>query len=379
MSFARAQVLVNTGAIVNNYATIAQRAGVKAMAVVKADAYGHGVSHVAPALRAHGVEWLGVALPAEALALRASGDTGNVLSWLSTPGDPAIAQCVVGGIDLSVSSTRELNEISQAAQAAGVTANIHLKVDTGLSRNGVMISNLPELIDDLLPAVHDGSVHLRGVWTHLASADDENIALAESSVHSQIDIFDHALSLLAGAGLNPDIRHMGNTAAALWHPSAHYDLVRVGIGLYGLSPNQGRETSSDLGITPAMTVSAHLSNVKTIPAGSGVSYSHAWIAPEATRVGLVPVGYADGIPRSASSLVDLAINGQLVPQVGRIAMDQCVIDLSDHPNAQAGDAVTLFGPGLAGELTADQWADRTGTIGYEIVTRIGVRIPKDYV
>lgn len=379
MSFARAQVLVNSGAIVNNYATIAQRAGVKAMAVVKADAYGHGVSHVAPALRAHGVEWLGVALPAEALALRASGDTGNVLCWLSTPGDPAIAQCVVGGIDLSVSSTRELNEISRAAQAAGVTANIHLKVDTGLSRNGVMISNLPELIDVLLPLVHDGNVHLRGVWTHLASADDQNIAVAESSVHSQIDIFDHALSLLAGAGLNPDIRHMGNTAAALWHRSAHYDLVRVGIGLYGLSPNPQRETSADLGITPAMTVSAHLSNVKTIPAGSGVSYSHTWIAQEDTRVGLVPVGYADGIPRSASGLVEIAINGQLVPQVGRIAMDQCVINLGNQPNAQVGDVVTLFGPGFAGELTADQWAARTGTIGYEIVTRIGLRIPKDYV
>ena len=379
MSMERAQALINTDVILNNYSIIKQRAGVDAMAVVKADAYGHGVQHVAPALREHGVEWLGVALPSEALSLRAFGDTGKVLCWLSTPGDPAIAQCVKEGVDISVSSMRELDEITQAAHDCDHTANIHVKVDTGLSRNGVMISDLPDLIEVLTQAVSAGQVYVRGVWTHLANADDDDITFAQASVLSQVDIFELALAQFAGAGISPDIRHMANTAGALWHPTSGYDMVRVGIGMYGLSPNPMRETSADLGLIPAMTVNARLSNVKTVPPQSGVSYSHTWIAPGETRVGLVPVGYGDGIPRSASGLVDFAINGQLVSQIGRIAMDQCVINLNGYPSAQQGDVVTLFGPGSAGELTADEWAAKIGSIGYEIVTRIGSRIPKDYV
>jgi alanine racemase len=375
MSTFRARAVISTEAIRRNFDAVRSVAGVEAMAVVKADAYGHGVEHIAPVLREHGVRWLGVALPSEAIALRSAGDAGNVLAWLSTPGDPHIAECVALGVDLSVSSIREFTDIVTAAQAQNVVANIHIKIDTGLSRNGIGIGDL----ESLIPLVQKArNVHVRGVWSHLASADHEDLAYSQSSVAQQVGVFEAALELLAANGINPDIRHVANTAGALWHPSTHYDLVRVGIGTYGLSPNTVRATAAELGLVPAMHLQARLSNTKTIPAGAGVSYSHTWIAETATRIGLVPIGYADGIPRNLGNRIEFAIGGKRVKQIGTIAMDQCVVELSGVPDTEPGAVVDLFGSGASGELTADDWGQRMETVGYEIVTRIGTRVPKEY-
>lgn len=374
----RAQAIISTDALLRNFDHVRELAGVNAMAVVKADAYGHGASRIAPLMRDHGVEWLGVALPSEALALRASGDTGKILAWLSTPGDPDISACVATDVDLSVSSVRELEEIARAAEVHDCEANVHLKIDTGLSRNGILLADLEQLISLLSAVTEGGHVHLRGVWTHLANADHQDHEYSAESVKQQIAVFESALTVLASAGLHPDLIHVANTAGALWHPSTRYDLVRVGIGMYGLSPNVERATSTELGLTPAMHVQARISQVKVIPAGSGVSYSHTWVAAEPTRVGLIAVGYADGLPRNLSNDLEFALNGRSVTQIGTIAMDQCVVNLNNHDSAQAGSVIDIFGPGDSGELTADQWAQRMNSVGYEIVTRIGTRIPREY-
>jgi alanine racemase len=216
------------------------------------------------------------------------------------------------------------------------------------------------------------------VWSHLANADHHNLEFSTASVNQQVAVFNFALNILASAGLNPDLKHLGNTAGALWHPSTHFDLVRIGIGMFGLSPNADRATSGSLGITPVMHVQARISQVKEIPVGSGVSYSHTWIATEPTRVALIPVGYADGIPRNLSNNLQFAVNGLPVTQIGTVAMDQCVVNVSGLDSVAAGDIVDIFGPGLSGELTADQWAQHMNSVGYEIITRIGARIPKEY-
>ncbi|MCF8530345.1 MAG: alanine racemase [Candidatus Nanopelagicales bacterium] len=374
----RARAVISTEALCRNLDHVREHAGVDAMAVVKADAYGHGVEHLAPMLREHGVRWLGVALPSEAMALRRAGDTGNILAWLSAPGEPAISECVAAHVDLSVSSLRELTEIATAAQLHRVTANIHIKIDTGLSRNGVLPSELDALLDSVTPLIAARYVHVRGVWSHLASADHTDTAIAVRSVQDQIAVFDAALATCAAHGITPDIRHLANTAGALWHPASRYDLVRVGIGMYGLSPNFRRATSQDLGLVPAMHVQARLASIKTIPQEAGVSYSHTWTAERPTRVGLVPVGYADGVPRNLSNQVEFAIAGHRVAQIGTIAMDQCVVNLESAVDATVGHVVDLYGSGSSGELTADQWAEHMNTVGYEIVTRMGGRIPREY-
>jgi alanine racemase len=214
----------------------------------------------------------------------------------------------------------------------------------------------------------------------LASADHVDHEIARESVSAQRLIFVSALAELASAGIEPEVIHLSNTAGALWHPDSRFNLVRVGIGMYGLSPNTQRATSADLGLVPAMTVVARLSSVKAVPIGAGVSYLHTWIARRDSHLGLVPVGYGDGIPRSASNRVSVSVGGEMPPQVGTIAMDQFVIDVTDCVDScSAGSEVYLFGSGEHGELTADQWGVATGSIGYEIVTRLGSRIPRVHV
>lgn len=373
----RAWAQVSGEAILGNYDTLRATSGVDAMAVVKADAYGHGADVVAPLLRSHGVTWLGVALPSEAMALRAAGDTGKLLCWLSTPGDPTLSECVGADVDLSVSSLRELLEIATAARDANTCANIHVKIDTGLSRNGVSPTDLGALISELTTLIGEGTICVRGVWSHLASADDPDLVLSSKSVSAQRSVFVAALDDFAAVGIEPEFVHLANTAGALWHPDSRFNLVRVGIGMYGLSPNAERAGSEQLGLIPAMTVVARISSLKKVSAGAGVSYSHTWIAKRETQVGLVPVGYADGIPRNASNRVGVAIGGKIVPQVGTIAMDQFVVDCTDlGTEVSAGAEVYVFGSGAHGEWTADQWGLAYGSLGYEIVTRLGARIPR---
>lgn len=370
----RAVATIDLAAIAQNYQRIANAAPM-VMAVVKADAYGHGVDTVAPFLRSLDAPWLGVALPSEALDLRAHGDRGRVLAWLWAPGDPTIVECVAADVDLSVSDEWALAQVAESARAARHRARIHLKVDTGLGRNGSSVDSWPALLEAAKMASDHGLVEIVGIWSHLGSADSPEDPRTTQQLHA----FESALDVAAALGIDPEIRHVANSAGAISRADVSFDLVRSGIALYGLTPGVELGSARDLGLTPAMTVTAHLAHVKPLAADAPVSYGRTWQAAIDTVVGLVPVGYADGIPRAVSNVVDVLVGERRCPVVGRVAMDQFVVDLGPDSRDRPGDAVLCFGPGDHGEPTADDWATASGTIGYEIVTRLGERIPRRYV
>jgi alanine racemase len=371
-----AEVVVDLGAVRHNVRRLRElvwggRPDGQLMVVVKADAYGHGMVPVARTARAAGAGWLGVATGAEALALRASGDSGRVLCWLAAPGTD-FAPLVEAGIDVTASSLDQLEEIVRGAREAGVLGRVQLKVDTGLSRNGSPRAEWLALMTAARSAQDDGAVEVTGLWSHFACADEpEHPANA-----AQREAYEEALALATDAGLEPGVRHLSNSAGALLHPDARYDLVRVGIAVYGFSPAPEMVSTEQLGLVRAMTVRGTVVLAKDLPAGAGVSYGHTFVAEEPMRVALVPMGYADGVPRHASDVAEVLVNGVRGRVLGRVCMDQLVVSA---PEAHAGDEVVLFGPGSHGEPTATDWARWCGTIDYEIVTRMGGRQTRAWV
>lgn len=370
----RAEALIDLDAIAANYTRL-ERAGVPVMGIVKADAYGHGVRRVAHTLRECGAQWLGVALPSEALELRAGGDRGLILAWLWVPGDPAVTDCVAADVDLSVSSEQTLMNVVDAARGLGKRARIHIKVDTGLTRNGVPLAAWEHVFGLAHDAQDRGLVEIVGIWSHLATADEPDDPMTDRQRRAFLD----ALEMAASVGVQPEFRHLANSAATIDRPDCAFDLVRSGIAIYGVTPGPLLGSARSLDLRPAMTVTSALAHVKSISSGDTVSYGGTWTAAAPTTVGLVPVGYADGIPRAASNVAHVAINGRRCPVLGVIAMDQFVVDLGSEADDRPGDEVVVFGTGDHDEPTAEDWARWASTIGYEIVTRIGPRIPRRYL
>ncbi|MEU1051087.1 alanine racemase [Streptomyces sp. NPDC005876] len=369
---------VDLGALRSNVRALRGRIGGAAlMAVVKADGYGHGALPCARAAVEAGATWLGTATPEEALALRAGGglpDDLRIMCWLWTPGGPW-QQAIEADLDVSVSAMWALTEVTAAARRAGRPARVQLKADTGLGRNGCQPGpDWEELVGAALRAEAEGLVRITGLWSHFARADEPG----HPSVRAQLDLFREMTGYAEGEGVRPEVRHIANSPATLTLPEAHYDLVRPGIALYGISPSPEVGTPADFGLRPAMTLAASLALVKRVPGGHGVSYGHHYTTPGETTLGLVPLGYGDGIPRHASSTAPVLVDGKWRTVAGRIAMDQFVVDLGGDLPA-AGDEAVLFGPGDRGEPTAEDWAQAAGTIAYEIVTRIGGRVPRVYV
>ena len=368
---AAAEAVIDLDAYRHNLTVLAGRAPTAAlMAVVKADGYGHGMTECARAARDVGVPWLGVATIAEALALRAAGDGGRILCWLAIPGAD-FAAAIAGAVDVTASSVEQLAEISTAAKRAGVRAHVQLKVDTGLSRNGAYGSSWDELVRAAARLQDGGGVEVTGLWSHFACADEPD----HPSVAAQERAFVRAVATGREAGLDPQVCHLANSAATLTRPSAHLDLVRVGIASYGLSPAPQVASSAGFGLTPVMTLRAALAAVKRVAAGSGVSYGHTHVTDRETTLGLVPVGYGDGVLRSLSNRGEVWAAGGRRRIVGRVCMDQVVVDIGDD-DASRGDEVVLFGPGSRGEPSAQDWAEQAGTISYEVVTRLGGRIAR---
>lgn len=376
-----ARAVVDLGAIRGNVRALAEHAPTaQVMAVVKADAYGHGLVPSALAALEGGATWLGTAQLTEALHLRRAGVTGaRVLAWLYAPGAP-LREAVEADVDLSVASPWALQEVVAAAREAGRTARVHLKVDTGLGRNGLVGPQLAEVLAAALAAEAEGAVRLVGVWSHLAFADDPG----HPTVAVQARVFAEAVALVEAAGARLEVRHLANSAATLTAPALHWDLVRPGIAVYGLSPVPQVTGPAELGLVPAMRFEADLATVKPVPAGQGISYGHAYVVPRDTVVGVVPVGYGDGVPRHASGTADrwggpVQVGGRRLGIAGRVCMDQVVLDLGPDATEAAGDTVVLWGDGRDGAPTAEDWAQVAGTISYEIVTRVGARIPRTYV
>ncbi|MEX2985409.1 alanine racemase [Streptomyces sp. C36] len=369
----RARAVVDLAALRANVRALRARAPrAQLMAVVKADAYGHGAVPCARAARQAGAEWLGTATPHEALALRAAGDTGRLLCWLWTPGGPW-REAVEADIDVSVSGLWALEEVIAAVRAAGRPARVQLKIDTGLGRNGCQPGDWEKLVAAARDAERAGLVKVTGVWSHFACADEPG----HPSIRAQLGVFEDALSYAAREGLTPEVRHIANSPATLTLPETHYDLVRTGVAMYGISPSPEVGLPEDFGLRPVMTLTASLASVKRVPGGHGVSYGHLYVTPGETTLALVPVGYADGIPRAATGTGPVLVGGKWRTVAGRVAMDQFVVDLGGD-TARVGDEAVLFGPGDQGEPTAEDWARATGTIAYEVVTRISARVPRVY-
>jgi alanine racemase len=368
----RPEIVVDLGAIRRNVTRLRDLVtpdGADVMVVVKADGYGHGIVEAAGAARAAGAPWLGVATIEEALLLREAGDTGRILSWLTVPGDDW-AEAIERGIDVTAYSLAELDEVRAAV--AGTPARLQLKVDTGLSRGGASTQDWPALVAAAREGEADGTWRVTGLWSHFACSDEPE----HPANLRQEAAFRDALDGARRAGLRPEVRHLANSAGALLRPSSRFDLVRCGIASYGLDPAPG--LSPDIGLEPAMTVTAPLALAKRIPAGAGVSYGLTWTATDETRLGRVPLGYGDGVPRHAGNTAEVWVGGRRRPIRGRICMDQFVVDLGGD-EARPGDEVVLFGTGAGGEPTADDWARACGTIHYEIVTRMGGRLRRRYL
>jgi alanine racemase len=367
----RPEIVVDLGAIRRNVGILRDLVapdGSDVMVVVKADGYGHGMLESAVAARQAGAPWLGVATIDEAVRLREAGDTGRLLCWLTVPGDDWAA-AIERDVDVTAYSVAELDEIRAAV--GSTPARVQLKVDTGLSRGGATIDTWPGVLAAASAGEADGVWRITGIWSHFACSDvpDHPANAAQESA------FRDALDGAERAGLHPEVRHLANAAGAILRPSSRFDLVRCGIAAYGLDPAPG--VAPDLGLEPAMTVTSPLALTKLLPAGASVSYGHTWTASGPTRVGLVPTGYGDGVPRHAGNTAEVWVGGKRRPIRGRSCMDQFVVDLADAGGG-AGDEVVLFGPGTAGEPTADDWARACGTIHYEIVTRMGGRLSRRY-
>jgi alanine racemase len=369
----RAYAEIDLGAIASNVVKIKASTSADVLAVVKADAYGHGLVPVAQTALASGASWLGVALLEEAVALRKAGINAKTIAWLTPPGDDFVS-AIKHDIDVSVSSIVLLKEILAAGTSTGRTPRIHIEVDTGMRRGGLLeewnlfLEELAKNIDKL---------NVIGLWTHFARADEPD----EPATSDQIQEFNKYLEELKEIGVNPQIIHLSNSAATLTTPSAHRSMVRLGIAMYGLSPDvKTLGDASKYSLKPAMTLKAKLSLVKSAPKGSAVGYGGTAILSEDTKLGIVVLGYSDGIPRNTSSDAGVSFNGKKAPIVGRVSMDQFVVNLGLDSRAISGDFVTVFG-GAPEEncYSIDEWANAASTINYEIVTRIASRVPRIYV
>lgn len=374
-----AQVRVDLSAIRDNVAELRARAGpADVMAIVKADGYGHGLVPSARAAKAGGATWLGTAVLSEAVALRDAGIQGRLMAWLNAPGE-RWEDALDADIDVSANATWAVAEIVSAARETGRTARLHLKIDTGLGRGGAPRSDWPNLIDAALKARADGAVEVVGLWSHLAVAE----APGHHANVAQLAAFQEAAAFAEQRGVQPEVRHIANSAATLIAPQTHFDLVRPGLAIYGLSPIPDQARPSDVGLRPAMSVRAKLAMVKRVAKGQGVSYGHFYVTDRETSLALVPLGYGDGIPRHGSGGdggpgAPVLVAGKIRRVAGRVCMDQFVIDVRDD-DVRAGDEVVLFGDEAAGEPTAQDWAQACRTISYEIVTRVAPHLPRTYV
>lgn len=378
--------------------------GAAVMGVVKADAYGHGLIPVALAALSGGATWLGTAQASEALRLRQAGigsDRCRILSWMFNGDRAPFDQLIQADIDLGIGSLKTMDMAAQAADQVGRPARVHIKVDTGFGRNGFTPETFGDAMRELSRLAAKGLLEPVGLFSHLAVADMPSVDEFVSSTDEQIALFEEFSDRMTAAGMKPEIRHLANTAATLTRPGIRYDLTRPGIGLYGYEPDPSMGVSADYGLRPAMTLQAQLGTVKDMPAGHGISYGRTYLTEKPTSTAIMPLGYADGIHRSASGFDREGCMGRerlggpvrlmtrqgpkLVRVAGRVCMDQCVLDLKGMASdlgVSEGDTVVLFGPGSGedqAQPTADDWARAAHTISYEIFTCLRSRIPRLYL
>lgn len=360
-------VEIDLGAIENNIRQIVDLTGVRVMAVVKANAYGHGAVPVAQAALRAGATWCGVARIDEALELRRAGLECPILLLGHIPAE-RLDEALTENISLTVWNAEQIEQASQAAGRTRQMAHLHLKVDTGMSRLGVQAQEAPALAQQLAAAP---GVILEGIFTHFAKADESDPA----TTNAQEARFQSVLQELEASGVRPKLVHAANSAASLTRPSAHFDMVRGGIAIYGLHPSAQCPLPETF--HPALSWKSVLSMVKVLPPGRGLSYGHEYFTQKNERIGTIPVGYADGFRRTHGNQV--LVGGGLAPIVGRVCMDQVLVQLDGVPQAREGDPVVLIGEQGGERISAEQVAKRWGTINYEVVCGIGPRVSRIYI
>lgn len=365
------EALIDVGAIKDNVSALVKHVGgAQLMAVVKSDGYGHGMIPAAAAALAGGADWLGVVHVGDALALRAAGFTAPVLCLLAVPDAPH-EEAIRHNIDLSAGSAALVETIAAAARRAGRPARLHLKIDTGMARGGATVADWPGVIRAALAAEAAGDARVIGIWSHLACADIPG----HPSIGAQLEAFRSAVGQAEAAGARPQLRHLANTPATLTLPDTWFDMVRSGGAVVGLSTLPGGAPDW---LRPAMTIRTQLIQVKRVPAGTAISYGHRYLTSSEATIGLIPLGYNEGVPRHASNRAQVQVAGRRWTISGTVCMNQIMVDFGDQ-NVSPGDEVVLFGPGDSGEPTAQEWADTLGTLSYEIVTRFAGNMPRSYL
>ena len=365
-----AWVEVDPRAIARNVRTLKARtrAGTAFMAVVKADGYGHGAAEAARAARGAGADWLGVATTEEAVALREAGVAGP-LFLLSEPPPESTDLLVENDITVTVTTPEFARVLSRTAERLDRQVPYHLKIDTGMNRIGVRAADVVETALSLrgLPGLV-----LNGAFTHFATAD----VPGDWEFDGQVRRFSEALEALRTEGVRPRLVHAANSAATILHPATHLDMVRCGIAIYGLHP--ARSTYGRVDLEPAMSVKARVSLVKRIGLGEGVSYGFTWHAPSATTVATLPIGYADGVHRVLSNQMDVLIGGRRCRQIGRVCMDQLMVEVPPDLEVRVGDETVLVGAQGDERITMDELADAAGTINYELACGFALRMDRRY-
>ena len=375
----RAEVLIDLGAIRENIKYLMAKSGKPALAVVKADGYGHGLLPVAKSAISAGASWLGVALLEEAIALRQGGISAPIIAWL-TPITDDFESAINADIDIAIPSLAHLEVITNSARSLGKCARVHLEVDTGMSRGGAL-NEWGQLVGKAKTYQDSGLIRVIGIWSHFARADE----LGHEFNKTQLKNFKGAVAEAESVGITPQVIHLSNSAAAINDADSHFDLLRLGIAIYGLSPDFSQMGSSEkLNLKPAMSIRARIHLVKDVPAGSQVGYGGSAITKVDTKLGVIAMGYSDGIPRNANSDAGVLIGNKRAPIIGRVSMDQFVVDLGRDSTAKAGDWAYIIGSNpsdsytSASSYTADSWASASATINYEIVTRIAARVKRIY-
>ncbi|MFJ4985356.1 alanine racemase [Streptomyces sp. NPDC088732] len=357
----RAELTLDPAAIAANTRFLAARA-TRLMAVVKADGFGHGAAEAAAASLGAGATSLGVTSVEEALSLREAGFRVPILSWLN-PVDAAFDEALRAGVSLAVPGCAHLAAVVRAASRTRRRARIHLQLDTGMGREGAEPGAWPELCRRARAAEAEGLVEVVGVMSHLGCADTPGDPCTDRA----LALFRSAVSTAAEAGLRPRRRHLAATSATLTDSRTRFDLARVGAGLFGIDP------TGTTRLRPALTLTAPVVSVRAVPAGAAAGYGHAWSAGRRTHLALLPVGYADGLPRAASGRAEVLLGGRRCAVAGRISMDQVIVDTGDRP-AVPGELATVFGPGDRGEPTVREWARWSGALEHEVVTGLGARL-----
>ncbi|MFY9262521.1 MAG: alanine racemase [Actinomycetaceae bacterium] len=363
------RALISRSAFEHNLGVVRAKTDSKIMAIIKADGYGHGAVRIAQWAWEDGVEWLGLAQLSEGVWLRRQHPHGRVFSWIYSPGTDFVTPIELG-MDISIGADWAIDEIAAAAREVGQPVRVHIKVDTGMARGGFDLDRLPEVLPRFKALADEGIFELVGLWSHLACGD-----MPSTSNYTEVQVakFEQARMAVRDAGITVQLHHLAASSGVMWHPQTHYDMVRPGIMLYGLSPNPAEAYAHELGLRAVMQVEADLILARDVPAGTGVTYGHTYVTDKPTRLAVVPVGYADGIIRSSSNKATVTHRGRRAPIRGVVCMDQFVIEA---PGAQAGDTVVLFGDANDGHETAERWAEIAGSIDFEIVCKIGERIPR---